>query len=48
MILDHAVARDSGEVLRNELQDVRHHSDVDVEAAQRLLRFRGLQGRKLE
>src|SRR5271165_3858906 len=43
MELNHAVARDGGEVLRHELQDVGHDPQVRVERPQCLLRFRGLE-----
>jgi hypothetical protein len=39
MVLDRAMTRDVDEVLRRELQHVRHDAKIDVEPAHRLLRF---------
>ena len=47
MELNHAMARDGDEVLRRELQHVRHDAEIRVEATQGLARLVGLQGAEL-
>lgn len=44
MVLNHAVARNAGELLRYELQNVGHNAEVGIERAQSRARLLGLEG----
>ena len=48
MVLNRAMRGDRDEFLRHELQHIGHHAELDVQTAQRLLRFRALQRCELE
>ena len=48
VILNHAVPRNPDEILRRELQNVRHYSEVDVELAQGVARLLGMKRLRLK